>query len=191
MTAGITHVTETCRTHFNWFAVRVKSNCERTVTSSFTAKGFDVCLPLCRPRRPSRRKVADVPLFSGYVFCCFDSAALLPIVTVPGVVGIVCCGRTPEPVDPSEMRAVQTLAASGIISEPYPYLEVGQRVRISEGPLEGVEGLLLRERGVDRLIISVSLLQRSVIAEVERRWVEPAVERQWTEIEMRLKKSAA
>jgi hypothetical protein len=73
------------------------------------------------------------------------------------------------------MAAIQQLTASGLISEPYPYLQVGQRVCIREGPLEGVEGLLLRERGRDRLVISVSLLQRSLIAEVERSWVEPTV----------------
>jgi transcription antitermination factor NusG len=139
------------------------------------SKGFDVCLPLYRPRRISTRGAKEFALFPGYVFCCFDSTSLLPVQTVPGVAGIVCCGRTPEPVDQVEMRAVQQLTASGVISEPYPYLQAGQSVRISEGPLEGVEGLLLRERGADRLVISVSLLQRSVIAEVDRGWVEPAV----------------
>ena len=159
----------------NWFAVRVMSNCERTVKRSLGAKGFDVCLPLYRPRRSPRRLPAEVAVFPGYVFSRFDAAVLLPIVTTPGVVGIVCCGRTPEPVDSTEMKAVQQLAASGLVSEPYPYVQVGQRVFIREGPLEGVEGLLLREHGNDRLVISVSLLQRSVIAEVDRHWVEPLV----------------
>jgi hypothetical protein len=80
-------------------------------------------------------------------------------------------------VDPTEMRAIQQLSSSGLTSEPYPYLQVGQPVCIREGPLEGVEGLLVRERGSERLVISISLLQRSVIAEVERRWVEPLL---WT-----------
>jgi transcription antitermination factor NusG len=105
----------------------------------------------------------------------FDASAPLAVLTVPGVVAIVCCGRTPEPVDPSEMRAVQRLAASGLVSEPYPHLRVGERVCLTAGPLEGVEGLLIREHGIDRVVITVSLLQRSILAEVERGWVEPAL----------------
>jgi hypothetical protein len=73
------------------------------------------------------------------------------------------------------MRSIQQLSASGVTSEPYPYLQVGQHVCIREGPLEGVEGRLIRERGGERLVISISLLRRSVIAEVERRWVEPVL----------------
>ena len=166
---------DTCHIKIDWFAVRVKSNCERNVASALGFKGFEVCLPLCRPRRPSKRKPKEIALFPGYVFSSFDALNLLPVLTVPGVVGVVCCGRTPEPVDRAEMYSLQRLAASGVISEPHPYLQVGQRVCISEGPLEGVEGLLVRECGADRLVISVSLLQRSVIAEVERHWVEPVV----------------
>jgi transcription antitermination factor NusG len=175
MTTGCAHIIGTGNALRDWFAVRVRSNCERTVTSAFISKGFEVCLPLYRARRMVRQKVVEVPIFPGYVFSCFESGALLPVLTVPGVVGIVCCGRTPEPVDPTEMKAVQRLAELGVVSEPYPYLQVGQRVCINDGPLEGVEGFLLRERGADRLVVSVSLLQRSVVAEVERRWVEPAV----------------
>lgn len=157
----------------DWYVVRVRSNYERTVDRSLSARGFEVCLPLHASRKRSKRAASEVPLFPGYVFCCFDARALLPVLTVPGVVGIVCCGRCPEPVYPAEMRAIQQLSASGVSSEPYPYLQVGQHVCVREGPLEGIEGLLVRERGSERLVISISLLQRSVIAEVERRWVEP------------------
>lgn len=184
----------------DWFAVRVKSNYERIANSALSAKGFEVCLPLCRSRRAPKRHLRErklpiscagvsprlvveteyarnsdrlAVLFPGYVFCYFDRTSLMPVLTTPGVVGIVCCGRTPEPVDPVEMLAVKRLTESGVVYEPYPYLEVGQRVCVLEGPLEGVEGVLLRERGADRLVLSVSLLQRSVIAEVERSWVEP------------------
>jgi transcription antitermination factor NusG len=159
----------------DWFALRVMSNCERAVVTSLSGKGFDVCLPLCKSQSRSRQKAKEKEkaLFPGYVFCCFDPGVPLPVITVPHVVSIVGRGRTPEPIDPTEMRMVQQLAASGVTAEPYPHLRTGERVRISEGPLEGVEGFVVREQGRDRLVISVSLLQRSVAAEVERCWVEP------------------
>jgi transcription antitermination factor NusG len=159
--------------HISWFALRVMSNCERAVVTSLNGKGFDVCLPLCKPYSRPRQKTKERALFPGYVFCCFDPGIPLPVLTVPHVVAIVGRGRIPEPVDPTEMRMVQQLATSGVTAEPYPHLRTGERVRISEGPLEGVEGFVVREQGRDRLVISVSLLQRSVAAEVERSWVEP------------------
>lgn len=159
----------------NWYAIRVMSNCERAVVTSLHGKGFDVCLPLCKQPGRSRQKAKEKALFPGYVFCCFDPELLLPVVTVPHVVAVVGRGRTPEPIDRTEMRMVQQLAASGVTAESYPHLRTGERVRISKGPLEGVEGFVVREQGRDRLVISVSLLQRSVAAEVERGWVEPLV----------------
>lgn len=164
---------EAYNTGANWYAIRVMSNCERAVVTSLRGKGFDVCLPLCKQPGHPRQKAKEKALFPGYVFCCFDPGILLPVVTVPHVVSVVGRGRTPEPVDRTEMRMVQQLAASGVTAEPYPHLRTGERVRISEGPLEGVEGFVVREQGRDRLVISVSLLQRSVAAEVERGSVEP------------------
>ncbi len=116
-------------------------------------------------------------LFPGYVFCRFDPLELLPIKTVPWVIDIVSRGRVPVAVDEDEMRGIQLLAASGLPSQPRTYLSVGERVEVREGPLEGVKGILIRERGQERLIISVSLLLRSVIVEVDRTWVTPLVQR--------------
>jgi transcription termination/antitermination protein NusG len=157
-----------------WFAVRVRSNCEWIVAASLKVKGFDICLPRCRPADRSKSRIKETALFPGYVFCCFDRRVLLPILTVPKVVDIVSCGRVPQAVDPKEMLAVQKLAASGFVTLPHAYLDAGQRVVINNGPLEGVEGILIRDKGQDRLVISISLLLRSVTAEVDRNWVEAA-----------------
>jgi transcription antitermination factor NusG len=124
----------------------------------------------------SKSRNKERALFPGYIFSCFDAAALLPIIVVPGVVNVVGRGPVPEPLDPAEILALRKLAESGLASEPWPWLRAGQRVRVFEGPLEGVEGILVRESGQDRLVISVSLLLRSVIAEVDRRSVEPVNE---------------
>jgi transcription antitermination factor NusG len=159
-----------------WFAVRVKSNHERVVATSLAARDLDTCVPMCLARPGRRKEHKSVALFSGYVFCSFDPKALLPVLTVPGVVNIVSRGRVPEEVDPEEMLAVRRLEAVGLASYPYPYLAAGQRIRVIRGPLGGVEGALIREKGQDRLVISVSLLRRSVVAEVERWWVEPLAE---------------
>jgi len=65
---------------------------------------------------------------------------------------------------------------AGLLVTPWPFLQVGQRVVIERGPLEGVEGILEQVKGKFRLVVSICLLQRSISAEVNRDWVRPIQE---------------
>lgn len=131
------------------------------------------------PTYPERRKYSDrvknvqAALFPGYVFCRFDPLVRLPILTTPGVACIVSFGRIPHAVDEKDIRGIQQIMHSGILAKPWPYMKVGHRVRIGDGPLAGIEGLLTRERGKDRLVVSVHLLQRSVSVEIDRHSARP------------------
>jgi transcription antitermination factor NusG len=58
-------------------------------------------------------------------------------------------------------------------SRPCPYLQIGNKVRIEYGPLCGTDGILLGFRGHQRLVLSVTLLQRSVAVEVDEDWIQP------------------
>jgi transcription antitermination factor NusG len=93
--------------------------------------------------------------------------------TVPGVVGIVGRGKVPEPVQDEEMQYIRTLAASDVPRKPSAYIASGDHIRVTGGPLAGLEGVLLRETGSDYLVISVTLLQRSLKVEMEREWISP------------------
>ncbi|HZS50223.1 MAG TPA: hypothetical protein VFA54_05140, partial [Bryobacterales bacterium] len=86
---------------------------------------------------------------------------------------IVGAGKIPTPVDEAEIRAIQTIIKSGLPAEPWPFLRVGQLVRIEAGPLADLEGILLDIKNRRRLIVSVTILQRSVAVEIERFWVTP------------------
>lgn len=80
-------------------------------------------------------------------------------------------GKTPIPVEDREIEALQLAVASGVSSQPWPYLKVGERVRIHSGRLAGLEGILIQFKGNHRVVLSVSLLQRSVALEVDLNWV--------------------
>ena len=110
----------------------------------------------------------DAPLFPGYVFCRFDVLKRLPVLVTPGVIAVVGRGRVPLPVDDSEIAAIQTVVASGYRAEPWPYLELGQRIRIERDALAGLEGILVNFKGSHRIVVSVSLLHRSVALEIDR-----------------------
>lgn len=93
---------------------------------------------------------------------------------MPGVVGLVGFGKTPSPIPDDEIENIRTIVQSGVLVQPWPFLEVGQRVLIERGPLAGVEGILLELKGQFRLVVSIALLHRSVSAEVDRNWVRPS-----------------
>src|SRR5713226_1928435 len=147
-----------------WFALQVKSRYENSVATHLAGKGYEWFLPLQKSRRrwSDRIKEIEQPLFPGYVFCRFDPLARLPILITPGVIRIVGIGKTPIPIEDSEILSIQTIVKSGLPSQPWPFLQIGERVRIDSGPLEGLEGILLQSKANHRLVVSVTLLQRSV-----------------------------
>ena len=162
-------------TAHTWFALRVRSNCEKTVALSLDGKGYEQFLPSYpkRSRRAGPVKEIDVPLFPGYVFSAFDVNHRLPILTTPGVVHIVGVGQVPEPINPEELLAIRRFVASGMKVDPWPFLKMGESVLVERGPLTGLEGLLVQIRSSNRLVVSLSLLQRSVAVEIDRDCVRP------------------
>ena len=159
----------------DWYALCVRPRYEKLAAMMLTNKGYETLLPLykCRRRRPDRYKEIQLPMFPGYLFCQFDPNARLPILTTPGVLHVVGSGRAPISIDRAEMEAVRHLAQSQLRAEPHPYLEVGQKVYIQEGPLVGTVGILLAKKNSHRVIISVTLLRRAVAVEIDRDWARP------------------
>lgn len=158
-----------------WFALHVRTRHEAGVAAHLEGMGYEDFLPLykTRTRWSDRTKEAETPLFPGYLFCRFDPQNRLPILKTPGVIQVVGYSRQPIPVEETEIEAIQALVASGIPSQPWPYLEVGEKVRIQSGPLRGREGVLVEFKGTHRLILSIALLQRSVAVEIEAALVKP------------------
>jgi transcription antitermination factor NusG len=153
-----------------WFALQVRSRWEITTKGLLQSKGFETLLPTYTAKRrwSDRSKIVETPLFPGYVFCRFDVHYRLPVLITPGVISVVGRGKTPVAVEESEIIALQTVVRSGIQTQPWPYLEIGERVRIKDDVLEGMEGILTSFKGSHRVIISVTLLQRSVALEIDR-----------------------
>src|SRR5438270_332644 len=158
-----------------WYALQVRSRWEDSTSALLSGKGYQTFLPTIRAkeRRSGRSKEIAVPLFSGYVFCQFNAINRLPILVTPGVISVVGRGRVPIAVEDSEVAALQRMVSSGFEPEPWPYLEVGQMIRIQDGALTGLEGMLVSFKGSRRIVISISLLKRSVALEIDRASVCP------------------
>jgi transcription antitermination factor NusG len=157
----------------SWYALQVRSRKEGYVASQIQGQGLECLLPTYKSIRKwsDRMKEIEQPLFPGYLFCRFDFQNRRPVITTPGVLQIVGYGRTAVSVSDEEIQALQLAVASEMPKQPWPYLEVGQRVRVNYGTLSGLEGILVNVKGNHRVVLSVTLLQRSVAMEVETSWL--------------------
>ena len=158
-----------------WFALQVRTRWESSTAMLLSGKGYQTFLPANKTKKRwnGRLREVNAPLFPGYVFCQFDAQKRLPILVTPGVIAVVGRGRVPFPVDDSEIAAIQTVVSSGFHAEPWPYLEIGQKIRIESDALMGLEGILINFKGNHRIVVSVSLLRRSVALEIDRSCVIP------------------
>jgi transcription antitermination factor NusG len=159
-----------------WYAVAVRSNFERIVAQSLRQKDYEILFPayLSKRRWSDRTKVVECALFPGYLFCRMDLRQRVPLLDTPGVASIVGIGRCAVPVPDSEIAAIQTIVESGLPVAPCPFLQAGQFVYISQGPLAGMEGMVIASKNHSRLVVSVEMLRRSVTVEIESEWAEPS-----------------
>lgn len=158
-----------------WYAVRVRSRHEKVASDFLVARGFESYLPVyrCQRRWTDRIKTIDAPLFDGYFFCRFARGEMSSVLGAPGVVQVVGFGKEPAEVADDELAAVKRIVTSGLPASPWPYVQIGDKVRIRGGALHGLEGRLERIRDAMRVVVSVHLLQRSVAVEVDPAVVEP------------------
>jgi transcription antitermination factor NusG len=153
----------------NWFALTVQPNHERTAERGLLNRGLEAYLPTHKVKRrwSDRQKELEVVLFPGYVFCRFEKSDLMRVLNAPSVRSIVGVGRTPAPVDDAEIFAVKALVSSGRPILPWPYLRIGQNVRIDRGPLAELRGVVMRVKDSCRVIVSVEALGCSLGVEVD------------------------
>ena len=163
-----------------WHVLWTHSNCEQLVFDQLAAKGFDPFLPTLETwsKRGGVRRLGRVPMFRGYLFLrhSMDKTSYLEVYRARGLVRVL--GERWDRLDivpNSEIEAIQKLLHSGLPILPYPYLREGQRVRITDGPLADMEGIVVRvnpKKGL--LVVSVNLLQRSVAVHLDCTVLEAA-----------------
>lgn len=159
-----------------WFAIQTYPRHEKRVASRLTFTRIINYLPLFTRVNcwSDRQKKVDLPLFPRYAFVQINPSAeaRVRVLQIPGVMGFVGCSRQMVPVPHEQIENIRTVLANRIALDPYPFLKVGQRVRIRGGALNGIEGILVRRNGMHRLIISVDTLERSLSLSIEGLEVE-------------------
>lgn len=158
----------------DWYALYLRHQHEKNVARSLSGKGYEVFLPLYTAvhRWKDRDKRLSLPLFPCYLFLQNPSERWQSILATPGVHSVVGFAKHPATIACAEIEAIQRVVGSCLKLEPHPFLQCGDRVRLRAGPLEGLEGLLLRKKSTWKLLVSVEILQRSVAVEVDASMVE-------------------
>jgi transcription antitermination factor NusG len=157
-----------------WYAVYTSANHERRVAGQLAERGVENFLPQYESVRKwkDRRVHLQMPLFPGYVFVHLALQNRLQVLQIPGVAWLVSFAGKPVAVPEEEFAKIREFLNQGLCAEPHPYLKAGRRVRVCSGPLEGMEGIVVRRRNGRRLVISLELIQRAMAVEVEESSLE-------------------
>ena len=160
-----------------WYALRTRHQHEKVAATSLSNKGFEIFLPLYEAvrQRKDRIKRLSLPLFPCYVFMHGNLRRSLDVVTTPGIQGFVMMGSRAAAIPESEIEAVRRVVNGSFQAEQCPFLQCGDRVRVKSGPLNGIEGILVRKKNHLRLVLSVGILGKSVSVEVDSTSIDRVV----------------
>ncbi|MGC1604295.1 MAG: UpxY family transcription antiterminator [Candidatus Acidiferrum sp.] len=152
-----------------WYAAYTRANHERRVAGQLRERGVENFLPQYESVRKwkDRRVRLQMPLFPGYVFVQLALRNRLSVLQVPGVACLVGFAGRPAAVPEEEFARIRGFLSKGLRAEPHPYLQVGRRVRVRSGPLEGMEGIVVRRKNGNRLVISLELIQRAMAVDLD------------------------
>lgn len=158
-----------------WYAIRVRSRCEKLAAAGLAARNLEVLSAVTPQRRVwvDRVRTVELPLFPGYIFARFLASRRMEVERTAGIASVVrfsdqCCA-----VDDDEINAIRVVLNSGLEVRRAPFLRVGKHVAVKHGPLAGARGIVAEIKNRYRLVVSVSLLQRSVGVEIDEAMVEP------------------
>lgn len=153
----------------HWYAVYTNANHEKRVAQQLGQRSIEYLLPLYDSVRrwKDRRVHLQMPLFPGYVFVRFALRDRLQVLQIPSVAHLVSFNGHPAAVPEAEIQSIQNCLNRGHQVEPYAYLQTGRRVRVSSGPLKGLQGIILRRKNRTRFILSFDLIMRSVSVEID------------------------
>src|ERR1041385_7197715 len=146
-----------------WYAAYTRVNQERQVAERLDGRGVRFYLPIYKTtrRRSDRRVTLSLPLFSGYLFVHIPLADRLQVLEVPNVVRLVGGQKYPVALPDEEIDLLRRGLSGEVLAEPCRYLTTGCRVRVVNGPFEGVKGILAGRSRNSRVVISVEAIMRS------------------------------
>jgi transcription antitermination factor NusG len=159
----------------HWYAAYTRANHERRVAQELTDRGVEHFLPQYQSLRKWKDREVEVslPLFPGYVFVHMALERKLRVLQIPGVACLVGFAGKPAAIANEELARIREALSRKVVASPHPYLNVGRRVRVLDGPFAGLEGIVARRKKRNRLVLSLDLIERSIAVELGEANLEP------------------
>jgi len=168
---------DSAETGLTWYALRTRPRHEKRVHAELQGKSIYSFLPLLSEKHPwsDRRQIVQLPLFPGYIFTRMqnDLSHRISVLQTVGVLSFVGFRGVGTPIPEEQIHALQAILEARISFGPYAFLNVGQKVRIVGGSLDGIQGIISEKKGETSLVISVDLIQRSIAIRVAGYRVAP------------------
>jgi transcription antitermination factor NusG len=160
-----------------WYALHTRARHEKAIELRLRDQGMETFVPTTLEvhRWSDRKKKVEVPLFSCYVFvrCGLSAEDRTRVYQVESVHGFVGSRGASLPIPDEQIDSIRRVLSQTAPWRSYPFLKVGQRVRVRGGAMDGVEGVFVSENGDHSLIISVDAIQRSMAVRIDGYDVEP------------------
>lgn len=152
-----------------WYAAYTRSRHEKQVAQELDGRAIETYLPLYETARQWKngRHLVQMPLFPSYTFVRVASRDRLDVLRVPGVVDLVGFGGVPMPLQEEEIAILKRAVSNGKNVEPHPFVTEGRKIQITAGPLAGLQGIVVRRSGQMQVVVSVELIQRSLLVKVD------------------------
>jgi len=163
-----------------WFAVYTSTHSERSVSRHLAELRLESFVPLYKTRRQWKKRppeTVELPLFPNYVFVRIGRAERSAVLGTPGVFAIVGSAQKPWELPALEIEALRNGIRQREI-EPYKYLAVGERARVTCGVLQGLEGVIVRKTNSLQIVLNLDQIMQSVAIEVSAAELEPTTKAQ-------------
>jgi len=166
--ARVIEAPEVCGT-LQWYAAYTRARHEKRVAEQMQRRSVECFLPLYETVHhwKNGRHQVQLPLFPSYIFARISLGDRLRLLQIPGLVRLVGFGARPTPIPDQDVDNVRKALGSGLLVQPHPYLIAGTRVEVRSGPLMGLTGVVLRRHGEWRVVLSVDLLRRSIVVDLD------------------------
>ena len=161
-----------------WYAVTTKPRHEKVVAERLQENCIETFLPTASTvsQWKDRKVVIQRPLFPGYVFTHVEPQLRTNVYGVPGVMSMVCFNGRPAEIDANEIEAIRLCVATRTRHEPHPYLSSGESVRVKAGALAGLQGIVVRHKNRCRIVVTISLIHKSLALEIDSELLEPLLQ---------------
>jgi transcription antitermination factor NusG len=162
----------------SWYAVQTRPRHEKKIAAGMQQKGINTFLPLVPEahRWSDRQKLVHTPLFPHYVFVRIEDSPIVrvSVLRTNGVIKFVGGLNAGIPIPDEQIESIRTIVSNGTSFYEHPYVEIGRRIRIRGGSLDGVQGILVAKNEDLSLVVSLEILQRSLAVRVDGYQIESA-----------------